>query len=47
MPLPSKYETKMPGLYFGGYYVAPIDLLHKIGIVAERLLPKTCPERSI
>jgi cation diffusion facilitator CzcD-associated flavoprotein CzcO len=37
MPLSSGYETKMPGLYFCGYYVAPTGMLREIGIEAKRI----------
>jgi indole-3-pyruvate monooxygenase len=36
-PLSSGYETKMPGLYFCGYYVAPTGMLREIGIEAKRI----------
>jgi thioredoxin reductase len=37
MPLASGYETKIPGLYFCGYYVAPTGMLREIGIEAKRI----------
>jgi indole-3-pyruvate monooxygenase len=37
IPLSREYETRMPGLYFCGYYVAPAGMLHEIGIEARRI----------
>jgi indole-3-pyruvate monooxygenase len=37
MPLSSGHETKIPGLYFCGYYVAPTGMLREIGLEAERI----------
>jgi indole-3-pyruvate monooxygenase len=37
VPLSSGSETKMPGLYFCGYYVAPTGMLSEIGIEAKRI----------
>ncbi len=36
-PASSGYETKMPGLYFCGYYVAPTGMLREIGLEAKRI----------
>ena len=36
-PLSSGYETKLPGLYFCGYYVAPTGMLREIGLEAKRI----------
>ena len=37
MPLSSGHETKIPGLYFCGYYVAPTGMLREIRIEAQRI----------
>jgi indole-3-pyruvate monooxygenase len=37
MPLSSGQETKIPGLYFCGYYVAPTGMLREIRIEAQRI----------
>jgi cation diffusion facilitator CzcD-associated flavoprotein CzcO len=37
MPSSSGYETKLPGLYFCGYYVAPKGMLREIGLEAKRI----------
>jgi len=37
MPFSSGYETKIPGLYFCGYYVAPTGMLREIGMEAKRI----------
>lgn len=37
LPLSSGYATKMPGLYFCGYDVAPTGMLREIGIEARRI----------
>jgi hypothetical protein len=36
-PLSSRQETKIPGLYFCGYYVAPTGMLREIGIEAKQI----------
>ncbi|HXQ39166.1 MAG TPA: hypothetical protein VN843_34520, partial [Anaerolineales bacterium] len=36
-PLSSGRETKMPRLYFCGYYVAPTGMLREIGIEAKQI----------
>jgi indole-3-pyruvate monooxygenase len=37
IPLSSGYETKLPGLYFCGYYAAPTGMLREIGLEAKRI----------
>jgi indole-3-pyruvate monooxygenase len=37
MPFSSGLETKIPGLYFCGYYVAPTGMLREIRIEAQRI----------
>jgi indole-3-pyruvate monooxygenase len=37
MPFSSGEETKIPGLYFCGYYVAPTGMLREIRIEAQRI----------
>jgi indole-3-pyruvate monooxygenase len=37
IPSSSGQETKLPGLYFCGYYVAPTGMLRAIGIEAKRI----------
>jgi thioredoxin reductase len=37
IPSSSGYETKLPGLYFCGYYVAPTGMLREIRREAQRI----------
>jgi cation diffusion facilitator CzcD-associated flavoprotein CzcO len=45
MPLSSGHETKIPGLYFCGYYVAPTGMLREIGIEAKRISRSTAGKK--
>ena len=37
IPLSSRPETRIPGLYFCGYYVGPTGMLREIGLKAKRI----------
>jgi len=47
MPLSSGYETRMPGLYFCGYYVAPTGMLREIRLEAKRICASIAGKRTL